>query len=72
MGNAMANLPGARFGSAGLDALERAGHRVQGLLDDAVDRLVAWCRSGPELARVDRVEVVAEPPIGDGTFRVTG
>jgi acylphosphatase len=38
--------------------------------DEAVDRLVAWCRVGPELARVDRVEVVAEVPAGDRSFRV--
>jgi acylphosphatase len=39
--------------------------------DDAVDRMVEWCREGPELARVDEVEVVAEQPVGDMTFRVT-
>jgi acylphosphatase len=40
--------------------------------DDAVDRLVAWCRAGPDLARVERVETVAEEPAGDVGFRVTG
>jgi acylphosphatase len=39
--------------------------------DDAVDGMVEWCRTGPELARVDEVEVVAEQPVGDTTFRVT-
>jgi acylphosphatase len=39
--------------------------------DDAVDRMVEWCREGPELARVEEVEVVAEQPVGDTTFRVT-
>jgi acylphosphatase len=38
--------------------------------DEAVDRLVAWCRVGPELARVDEVEEIAEPPAGDRSFRV--
>jgi acylphosphatase len=38
--------------------------------DEAVDRLVAWCRSGPELARVDEVQVVVEAPEGDGSFRL--
>ncbi len=38
--------------------------------DAAVDRLVAWCRNGPELARVDEVEVVPEAPAGDRSFRV--
>jgi acylphosphatase len=40
--------------------------------DEVVDRLVDWCRRGPELARVDAVEVVLEDPIGDVTFRVSG
>jgi acylphosphatase len=40
--------------------------------DATVDRLVAWCRRGTDLARVDDVEVVAEDPVGDVTFRVTG
>jgi acylphosphatase len=40
--------------------------------DDVVDRLVAWCRRGPDLARVERVEVVAEAPVGEATFRVRG
>jgi len=40
--------------------------------DDVVDRLVAWCRRGPELASVDAVEVVREEPVGDVEFRVTG
>ena len=37
-----------------------------------VDRLVAWCRRGPDLARVDEVQVVSERPVGDVSFRVTG
>jgi acylphosphatase len=39
--------------------------------DDAVDEMVEWCRGGPDLARVDDVEVAAEEPLGDRTFRVT-
>jgi acylphosphatase len=38
---------------------------------DDVDRLVAWCRTGPEMARVDEFEVVAEQPVGDLEFRVS-
>ena len=38
--------------------------------DDVVDRLASWCRSGPEMARVDDVEIVVEPPVGDASFRV--
>jgi acylphosphatase len=40
--------------------------------DEAVERLVRWCRTGPDHARVDEVEVVAEAPVGDTAFRVTG
>ena len=39
--------------------------------DRAVDELVAWCRRGPGLARVDELEVVSEDPAGDVTFLVT-
>ena len=37
---------------------------------EVVDRLVDWCRSGSDLARVDEVLVVVEEPLGDETFRV--
>jgi acylphosphatase len=36
----------------------------------AVEQMVAWCRRGPALARVARVEVREEPPLGDRHFRV--
>jgi acylphosphatase len=36
----------------------------------AVADIVAWCREGPPLARVDRVEVVDEEPLGESRFRV--
>jgi len=38
---------------------------------DAVGEMVAWCREGPELARVDEIEVRDEEPIGEAGFRVT-
>jgi acylphosphatase len=38
--------------------------------DAAVERMVAWCRRGPDLARVDDVEVRAERPVGETDFRV--
>jgi len=41
-------------------------------IDDDVDALVAWCRVGPDHARVDRVEVLPEEARGDRGFRVTG
>jgi acylphosphatase len=39
---------------------------------DAVDAVVAWCRTGPPRARVDRVTVSDEPPEGLTSFRVRG
>lgn len=36
---------------------------------DAVDSLLAWCRLGPRMARVDRVEVRAEALEGLVGFR---
>ena len=38
---------------------------------EAVERLVAFCREGPRGARVDRVEVVEEPPAGLAGFQVS-
>lgn len=38
--------------------------------DAAVEALVAWCRRGPDSARVEGVEVVEEPPAGERGFRV--
>jgi acylphosphatase len=37
---------------------------------DRVDTLVAWCRRGPEGARVDDVAVEWEEPSGERGFRV--
>jgi acylphosphatase len=37
-----------------------------------VDAMVAWCRTGPPLARVERVETTTERPTGEQGFRVTG
>ena len=52
-------------------------NRVDGRVDacfegeeDAVGRMVAWCRSGPSRAHVERVEVVTEEPVGESGFRV--
>lgn len=32
---------------------------------EAVDKMVEWCKAGPENAKVTKVEVVAEDPKGD-------
>jgi acylphosphatase len=37
---------------------------------DAVARLVAFCHEGPRGARVDRVDVVEEPPAGLTGFEI--
>ena len=36
----------------------------------ALDALEAWCRQGPEMARVDRVDVAAGPVQGYPAFEV--
>jgi acylphosphatase len=36
----------------------------------AVDRMVAWCRSGPARARVDTAAVAEIPAVGDRRFRI--
>jgi acylphosphatase len=36
----------------------------------AVDRVVAWCRSGPARARVDTVGVTVVATTGDQRFRI--
>jgi len=35
-----------------------------------VDAIVAWCRSGPPMARVDEVDVAEEEPTGEAGFRI--
>jgi acylphosphatase len=40
--------------------------------DDAVEKAIAWCRRGPEPARVDSVEISEEPGTLTGRgFRVS-
>ena len=38
--------------------------------DPAVDRMLDWCREGPPHARVDAVDVRAEPQITRSGFRI--
>ena len=37
-----------------------------------VAEMVAWCRRGPNLARVEDVETVALEPVGESGFRLEG
>jgi len=40
--------------------------------EDAVESLLAWCRQGPRMARVDKVDVTREDYTGDlESFEVT-
>jgi len=40
--------------------------------DTQVDKMIAWCRTGPPAARVDRVDVIEEPYKGNlGSFRIS-
>ena len=36
----------------------------------AVEAMIAWCRHGPDHARVDGVDVRTEEPVGERDFRV--
>ena len=40
--------------------------------ESLVDEMVDWSRSGPDLALVERLEVLAEEPMGETEFRVMG
>ena len=51
----------------------RADGRLEAVFEgpeEAVDRMVAWCREGPEHARVESVEVSEEEPEGLEGFDV--
>jgi acylphosphatase len=39
--------------------------------ESAVAQLVSWCREGPPLARVDRIDVIDEAPAGESGFRIS-
>ena len=52
------NLPDGRVEAA----FEGAGHDV--------DAMVAWCRTGPDLADVTGMQAFEEPPIGASGFRI--
>jgi acylphosphatase len=63
----------ARAAGVGGWVRNRDDGRVEVVLEGptaAVDEMVAWCREGPLRARVDRVDVVDEAPVGEQGFRV--
>ncbi len=39
--------------------------------EPAVAQMVSWCREGPPLARVDRIDVVDEAPAGESGFHIS-
>jgi acylphosphatase len=39
---------------------------------EAVERMIDWCRRGPDLAEVEEVEVADEPPTGATGFEIRG
>ena len=50
------------------------GGRVEAVFEgteSAVAEMVSWCREGPPLARVDRIDVVDEPVVGESGFRIS-
>jgi acylphosphatase len=50
-----------------------ADGRVEAVFEGAapaVERMVRWCHEGPGRARVERVEVSDEAPVGEVGFRV--
>ncbi len=60
---------------AGVDGWVRnlADGRVEAVLEgtaDAVNEMVDFCSQGPEMARVDRIEVVEESPENLEGFRI--
>jgi acylphosphatase len=61
------------FGVTG-SVRNRPDGRVEAVFEGApaaVGALVAWCERGPSFARVSRIEVVDEEPLGETAFRVT-
>jgi acylphosphatase len=56
LGGSVRNLPDGRVEAA-----------FEGPSED-VEAMVAWCRTGPEHARVDEVEIHEEPLTGVRTF----
>jgi acylphosphatase len=77
-------VQGVAFRQQAVDAAQRLGvtgwvrnlpdGRVEALVEGdkpSVDALVAWCRHGPRLARVDEMRVTWEPHRGEfGDFRI--
>jgi acylphosphatase len=60
LGGSVRNLPDGRVEAA-----------FEGASED-VDEMVAWCKTGPEHARVDEIEIHEEPLTGVHTFGVMG
>ena len=59
-----------RLGVSGWVSNEPDGSVVGQFEGDAVDELVAWCRTGPPGARVERVDVTEVEPSGATGFEI--
>jgi acylphosphatase len=65
----------ARVEGVGGWVRNRPDGRVEAVFEgsqEAVERMIEWCRTGPDLAEVDEVEVVEEEPDGVAGFEVRG
>ena len=62
-------------GVGGWVANRRDGSSVEAVFEGdepAVERMIAWCHSGPPRAVVTSVQVHDEKPVGETSFRVRG
>ena len=60
---------------AGVDGWvsNRADGRVEAVFEgdpEAVKTMIDFCSNGPELARVDKIEIIEEPPEGLRDFQI--
>ena len=65
----------ARVGGVGGWIRNRNDGAVEAVFEGAPERvaaMVAWCRSGPPRARVDRADVIEEQPEGLTGFTIKG
>lgn len=37
---------------------------------EEIEAMTTWCKKGPAMARVDRIETFDEPPLGEDAFKI--